>query len=788
MHTLAEKDIMKATIGRGAVALLCAATMLAGTRPLQAQEDGRVVLGPLANHGTVFFTRGADGWGIHIDNPGRSSMMQADPVQLRMVVDTAAGQDLAAGYDSLTWLGAAVVGHGHLSPRPGVTVEFEDRWSVAGQVLSLKRNVAVRGSAPGGFASAIALSTVGGFTFSELDLFLPGMFYSGYPEHIFDRAPGGLTNFLAGHIQEREDGFTMPVFGFSFRDGSSIAVLDPKPDGSTVMADTQARRRGFFAARGAGASRPRPEPVINEKMRFGGMGVFQNDAGGVDVAYWFPGTLPNAERYHPFRDGLTQSYSLEFRFGENETFHDFYRNAWRWGWKALAPKPDHYDLSVVQRSLVDQLVSIIVSRKDWSGLPFQINTITGKVVVDSVAPCSAPTAYCDEKPGEYRWSRAIMGFVGKNIESASEILYDSYGDSTARGTEDRQKAIAVINSFARKVKVDPPNGSGFNVETGEPSMTNPEGNHVTCCSGRVYLREFAEDMRWGLRAYQWEKERGHTHADWLDWMTRFADWALTQQAPDGSFPRSFYVPSGEVRDSSTTSGYFMVDFLVALSKVTSQPRYLDAAKKAADFVWVRYQRNDHFIGGPIDNPNGMDKEAGTLSLAGYLALYQATGEAKWLRYAKAAGDYSETWMYAWNVPMPADANPDSINWKPGVPTLGVSRINSGSTGVDQWMAANPDEYAMLYKYTGDRHYLDVARVLLHGTKSMMALPGRTYDVVGPGWQQEHWSMTLGRGFANHRNEFPWVSANQLNGIIGLKIFDASLYRELAGPAPTSEAH
>jgi hypothetical protein len=340
----------------------------------------------------------------------------------------------------------------------------------------------------------------------------------------------------------------------------------------------------------------------------------------------------------------------------------------------------------------------------------------------------------------------------------------------------------VIESFVRKVEVDPPNGSGFNVETGEPSMTNPEGNHITCCSGRVYLREFAEDMRWVLWAYEWEQARGRTFTHWLDWMTRFADWALTQQRSDGAFPRSWYVPDGVVRDSSTTSGYFMVNFLVKLHQVTGEPRYLESARKAADFVWVTYHRNDHFIGGPIDNPNTMDKEAATLALEGYLALYEATGEEKWLRYAKGAADFAETWVYAWNVPMPEDEDPGALHWKPGVPTLGVNRINAASSGVDQWMASDVDEYARLARHTGDPHYMEVARVLLHGTKAMLALPGRTFDVLGPGWQQEHWRMTLGRGYGNHRNAFPWVSANHLNGLLSLKIFDPSLYEELARPA------
>ena len=74
-------------------------------------------------------------------------------------------------------------------------------------------------------------------------------------------------------------------------------------------------------------------------------------------------------------------------------------------------------------------------------------------------------------------------------------------------------------------------------------------------------------------------------------------------------------------------------------------------------------------------------------------------------------------------------------------------------------------------------------MLLHGTKAMLALPGRSYDLLGPGWQQEHWSMGLNRGRANHRNEFPWIPANHMNGLISLKIFDPALYRELSTPLP-----
>ena len=89
-------------------------------------------------------------------------------------------------------------------------------------------------------------------------------------------------------------------------------------------------------------------------------------------------------------------------------------------------------------------------------------------------------------------------------------------------------------------------------------------------------------------------------------------------------------------------------------------------------------------------------------------------------------------------------------------------------------------YAELYKITNDRHYLAVAYILLHGTKAMLALPGRTYDVAGPGWQQEHWRMGPGtRGMGAHRGWLPWISVNHIHGIVGLDQLDKSLYQQLS---------
>ncbi|NLX26353.1 MAG: hypothetical protein GXY61_10405, partial [Lentisphaerae bacterium] len=94
-------------------------------------------------------------------------------------------------------------------------------------------------------------------------------------------------------------------------------------------------------------------------------------------------------------------------------------------------------------------------------------------------------------------------------------------------------------------------------------------------------------------------------------------------------------------------------------------------------------------------------------------------------------------------------------------------------------------YAKLYLLTDDPHYLDIARILLHATKSMVALPGRPYDLKAVGFQQEGWRMGpggSGRGVGGHRFWLPWITANHLYSITGLEEVDPALFEMLCSEA------
>jgi hypothetical protein len=94
---------------------------------------------------------------------------------------------------------------------------------------------------------------------------------------------------------------------------------------------------------------------------------------------------------------------------------------------------------------------------------------------------------------------------------------------------------------------------------------------------------------------------------------------------------------------------------------------------------------------------------------------------------------------------------------------------------------NVDEYVQLHEATGEDHYLDIARILLHNTKVMLAVEGRLVDFSAPGWQQEHWSVAMDRGKGVCRWWVAWATVCHLDGMAKLQDRNPAVWSMLAGP-------
>lgn len=717
----------------------------------------RVELGRLATGAIVAFVRNPDGgWGLEVAGATAPCFRQPEPARIEVYRSDDEIRPLAAGYKTVDQspADAGIEARAEIAYGDAVVFHVQDHLRLDGAVATVRRTVEVSGTAPGGFASSVVFNVDPVVNWNDVNCLAPGVLY-GDPTYDGERSPGGTLNHAARRFLLREDILPAPLFALSFNNGASVAVLDPSPRGDSTVEETKLTR-----------------PVmIDRRFQFGALGAWQPGGGPIEFGFRFPGsaclyaTGPAApaapqwmRRYHPIAPGTAHRYEVSFRFGRNESFRDVTRHAWRWAWGTLHPSVAPIDVEQMRRVLIDHLAAQATTIEGRTGIPFVLSTVV------------------DQR--QWNSTMVAMGFVGKTIECADQLLREGDRDPTARGQKMRQTGLAIISSLIEALPTVPLQGTGYDLATGKP------WDHIWLAP---WLRNATEDMRVLLRAYRRERALGREHPEWFRWVKTYTDWLLPQQRKDGSFPRRWKVGSNEIAEPTGTTSYCPVPLLVLMSEETGDPSYRQAAIRAAEFVWTSWGVRGLFIGGASDNPNITDKEAGMLSLEAFLSLYDATRDSKWLDRARTAADFAETWIWIWNLPMPLDADDANLRWKKGVPIIGgqgITALHAGS--MDEYLDWSVASYAKLYHLTQDPHYLEVARILLHGTKSMVALPGRQYDLKGIGWQQEGFRMGPGgegRGTSGHRFWLPWISANHLYSITGLEEYDPSLFQILSGQPP-----
>jgi hypothetical protein len=777
---------------------------LANAQQANATIGNRLELGQFANGAAVAFVRAASGeWGVDISGGTAPAMTQPKPAQIEVYRGDDNASDLAAAYQTVRKEADAVVASATVTGDNGSAFVFEDVWRVDGASLLLSRNVVVKGSdTNAGFFSAIRLASAPVVKWDDATYFVPGLFYG--------EERGGPVSLNSRRYAIREDSMSAPMTAAQFRDGNWVAVLDPSPRGDTTQTETTA---------------PASTPIIDERIQFGALGANEVSGGGIELGFWLPGTVTQTgggfgarganatpvtrRRYHPVKAGFAQTYEVQFHFGKNETFRDMQRESWRWAWQTLNPKVKTVDVELMREALLDHLADRVLTYDGRAGIPFVIDSVSGKPGSfrpairrggpgpgfggGTNAPASrgrggnspqqnqeladwAKTLGIDLDPSAAElnlWPKIILGFCGKNVEVAQQLIMEGERDANSeRGQRMRKLGLQIIDSILHIVTMSPaPAAEGFDIRTGQPSGAQ---------GGTGFsLRSLGEDTRTMVDLIRFERAHGRQHPDWSKWVKDYCDWLLTTQRENGSFPGNFQGGSGQTSgNSSGATSYGAIPILVRMTEETGDKKYLVAAIRAGDFLWTNFSSKDLYLG--AIGGEGSDKESGMLSLEAYLALYENTKDTKWLDHAQAAGSYAESWIWIWNVPMPIGANYSDLGWKPGVSTIGANGISARDNDtVDQYLSWAVPSFARLYKYTQDEHYLDVARVLLHGTKAMLALPGREYDLKGPGWQQEHWHMGSVRGVGAHRTWLPWISVNHIHGIVGLEEFDKDIYQRLA---------
>jgi len=698
--------------------------------------------------------------GLTLTRDGVAVLRSPRPARIALWPAPDGGGELAAGYDQVQLRSNRLTGRAVLRAA-GARFEIDDVFSWAGAGLQLQRQVRVRlddhfERAPTGFASWFGWA----LTAAAPRWLLPGAVYDRNeyaPAYAIgaNLAGAGGGGPGAEPVLVREDRLALP-FAAAYDSNARLAFYlnNERPHGGTVTADDLA------------------PAVISDRLRFGSFG----DLSAGELGYCYPGTegtvsyppmwttgIGNAQadspvnpfpdlgdhpeltgpragtpaeaaggpwrgagwarRYHPVADGAGHGYTLLTVTTPAASFPEFVRRVWRFGWQRHRPAVRRVDLAAVERVSLDLLAAAVVTDGTEDapiGVPTWIDVFTGR-------------------PGHLQDTLSV-GFVGRNLEVAATLLRAA---ARHRRPDWERLAATMIDSWLAAAGGDEGlchtewdrSRRGW-VDSGQP--------------GVVYLRDQSE-----ARTAVLAVAAGRPSPRWLDWCRAYARWLADHVSPDGSVGRSYYL-DGRPADPSVNDGIHTAAFLARLAAVTGDPAPVELAERIAGYYWDTFHAGGVFAGGTLDNPNCCDREAATLALDAYLAVHAATGDPRWLAAAQLAADFCETWIVGWDVPMAAVDAVGQPFFDPAAGATGLGLITLGFSAVDTYLARHVGDFHRLAELTGDRHYADVAELLLHNTKQMVQLAGE-YGYTRPGDQIEHWSIGRGRGYGLNSGWLPWVA-------------------------------
>ena len=181
--------------------------------------------------------------------------------------------------------------------------------------------------------------------------------------------------------------------------------------------------------------------------------------------------------------------------------------------------------------------------------------------------------------------------------------------------------------------------------------------------------------------------------------------------------------NGDVLWGDTACGSFGLEPLVRGAKWFSEPRYLEMAQRLADYYVTHFVQRGFTCGGVGDALMAVDSESNYALLAGLMKLHAATGEARYLLWARQTADLFCTWVLAYDARLPAD----SLLGRLGVQARGAVFANiQNQHGAPGICTASGVALLELYEATGEERYLRTLEDIVTCAPQMIVRPSQEW--------------------------------------------------------------
>ncbi len=233
----------------------------------------------------------------------------------------------------------------------------------------------------------------------------------------------------------------------------------------------------------------------------------------------------------------------------------------------------------------------------------------------------------------------------------------------------------------------------------------------------------------------------------------------------GQFGQFVDIHTGELHVGGSTSGAIASAGLTEAYKFFGCEKYLQVARDSAEDYYQNWLSRGYTTGGPGEILQGVDSESGFGLLESFVVLYDATGEKKWLQYAKECAHYCSSWVVSYNYKFTESSEFNRLNMKTVGTVFANIQNKHSAPGI---CTLSGDSIYKLWEWTGDQLYLELIKDIALAISQYMSTRQRPiydWDLKNCENRAEAESHLLPQGFINERvNMSDWEGEECVGGV------------------------
>lgn len=235
----------------------------------------------------------------------------------------------------------------------------------------------------------------------------------------------------------------------------------------------------------------------------------------------------------------------------------------------------------------------------------------------------------------------------------------------------------------------------------------------------LHSRTLAEAGLFLLRSLELGADVRAAHPGWVTALRSNLDVVVARQRADGNLGSGHHAVTGEVLSWRGAAGLTWVAALAEAERWDgpdgADGAYLAAAIRAGEH-YAQFVDREFIHGAPEDVDLAPTSEDGYLAVMSYLALHRRTGEPRWLDLARRAADWMFTFRYTYNTRFPEG----TVLERYGFASRGADTASPSNQHLHAYGLICTQELGELSAATGDPYYAERAVEALACFRQMVA--------------------------------------------------------------------